>query len=186
MAKLIYLTNVSLDGFIEDAHGDFNWTAPDDELFAFINDLVRPIGTYLYGRRLYVTMAPWETDPALAAGSELTADFARVWQGADKVVYSTTLDTVSTVRTRIERSVDPDSIREMKASATSDLTVGGAQLAAHALTAGLVDECQLIVRPVLVGAGKPALSVGTRTDLELLEERRLSHGVVYLRYRIPT
>ena len=186
MAKLIYLTNVSLDGYIEDEDGRFDWTLPDDELFAFITDLVRPIGTYLYGRRLYDTMTPWETDPALPAQSELMADFAHVWQAADKVVYSTTLDAVSTAKTRLERSFDPASVREMKASATRDLTVGGAHLAAQALGAGLGEECQLLVRPVLLGGGKPALPRGTRAALDLLEERRVGNGVVYLRYNIRT
>jgi dihydrofolate reductase len=186
MAKLIYVSNVSLDGYIEDEHGSFDWTAPDDELFAFITDLVRPVGTYLYGRRMYDTMSVWETDPALAAQSELMADFANVWQAASKVVYSTTLGAVSTAKTRLERNFDPASVRDMKASATSDLTVGGAHLAAHALKAGLVDECHLFIRPVLVGGGKPALPSDTRADLELLDDRRLSNGVVYLRYRIPT
>lgn len=186
MAKLIYVSNVSLDGYIEDEHGSFDWTAPDDELFAFITDLVRPVGTYLYGRRLYDTMAPWETAPALAAESELMADFANVWQAADKVVYSTTLDAVSTAKTRLERTFDPASVRDMKASASSDLTVGGAHLAAHALEAGLIDECHLFIRPVLVGGGKPALASHTRADLELLDNHRLNDGVVYLRYRIPT
>ena len=186
MAKLIYVSNVSLDGYIEDEHGSFDWTASDDELFAFITDLVRPVGTYLYGRRMYDTMAPWETDPALAAQSELMADFANVWQAADKVLYSTTLDAVSTAKTRLERNFDPASVRDMKASATSDLTVGGPHLAAHALKAGLVDECHLFIRPVLVGGGKPALPSDTRADLKLLDDRRLSNGVAYLRYRIPT
>ncbi|MEY2430345.1 MAG: hypothetical protein QOC92_70 [Acidimicrobiaceae bacterium] len=185
MAKLIYVSNVSLDGYIEDEHGRFDWTAPDDELFAFITDLVRSVGTYLYGRLLYDTMAVWETDPALAAQSELMADFANVWQAADKVVYSTTSDAVSTAKTRLERSFDPASVRDMKASATSDLTVGGARLAAHALEAGLVDECHLLIHPVLVGGGKPALPRDIRADLELLDDRRFSNGVVYLRYRIP-
>jgi len=186
MAKLIYVANVSLDGYIEDENGSFNWTAPDDELLAFITDLVRPVGTHLYGRRLYETMAVWETDRGLAASSPLMADFGNVWQGADKVVYSTTLDAVSTARTRLERTFDPDSVRDLKASATTDLTVGGAQLAAHALKAALVDECQLIIRPVVVGGGKPALPRGTRIDLELIDERRLSNGVMYVRYRVPT
>jgi dihydrofolate reductase len=186
MAELIYVSNVSLDGYVEDERGSFDWTAPDDELFTFITDLVRPVGTYLYGRRMYDTMAPWETDPALAAQSELMADFANVWQAADKVVYSTTLSAVSTAKTRLERRFDPVSVRDMKASATSDLTVGGSHLAAHALKAGLVDECHLFIRPVLVGGGKPALPSDTRTDLELLDDRRLGNGVVYLRFRIPT
>lgn len=186
MAKLIYVSNVSLDGYIEDEHGSFDWTAPDEELFAFITDLVRPVGTYLYGRRMYDTMAPWETDPALAARSELMADFANVWQAADKVVYSTTLDAISTAKTQLERNFDPASVRGMKASTTRDLTVGGAHLAEHALEAGLIDECHLFIRPVLIGGGKPALASDHRADLELLDDRRLGNGVVYLRYRIPT
>ena len=186
MAKLIYVSNVSLDGYFEDEHGRFDWTATDDELFAFITDLVRPVGTYLYGRRLYETMAPWETEPALAAQSKFMADFADVWQAAGKVVYSTTLDAVSTTKTRLEGTFDPGSVRDMKASATSDLTVGGAHLAAQAFKAGLVDECHLLIRPILIGGGKPALPSDTRTDLELLEDRQLSNGVVYLRYHVPT
>jgi dihydrofolate reductase len=185
MAKLIYAANVSLDGYIEDEQGNFDWTTPDDELFAFITDLIRPIGTYLYGRRLYETMAVWETEPALASQSELMADFANVWQAADKVVYSTTLHTVPTAKTRIEANFDPALVRDMKAAAASDLTVGGAHLAAHALEAGLVDECHLFVRPVLIGGGKPALPREWRAGLELLDERRIGKGVVCLRYRIP-
>ena len=184
MAKLIYVTNVSLDGYIEDAQGSLEWTEPNDEVFTFITDLVRPVGTWLYGRRLYETMAVWETDPALAAQSELSADFANVWQGADKIVYSTTLDAVSTANTRLERRFDPDSVRDTKASATGDLTVGGSALAAHAFDAGLVDECQLFVYPVLVGGGKAAFSSDARVQLELLEEHRFGNGAVYLRYRI--
>lgn len=186
MAKLIYVSNVSLDGYIEDEHGRFDWTAPEDDFFAFITDLVRPVGTYLYGRRLYDMMAVWETDPALAAQSELRADFANMWQAANKVVYSTTLDAVSTARTRLEHNFDPASVRDMKASATSDLTVGGALLAAHALKAGLVDECHLFIRPILLGGGKPALPSDTRAELELLDDRRFSEGVVYLRYGVLT
>ena len=183
MAKLIYVANVSLDGYIEDAHGSFDWTEPSDEVFTFITDLVRPVGTYLYGRRMYETMAVWETEPALAAQSELRADFANVWQAADKIVYSTTLAAVSTANTRLERRFDPDAVRDMKTSAASDLTVGGPTLAAHAFNAGLVDECQLFVRPVLVGGGKPAFPSDARVQLELLEEHRFGNGVVYLRYR---
>ena len=186
MARLIYIANVSLDGYIEDEQGSFEWTAPDDELFVFITGLLRPVGTYLYGRRMYDTMAVWETDPAVAGQSELMAGFAQVWQAADKIVYSTTLDAVATAKTRLERSFDAASVRALKASATSDVTVGGPHLAAHAFKAGLVDECHLFVRPVLVGGGKPALPSGVRTDLELLDDRQLSHGVVYLRYGVPT
>jgi dihydrofolate reductase len=184
MSKLIYITNVTLDGYIEDAHGNFDWTQPDDEVFTFITDLLRTAGTYLYGRRLYETMAVWETDPALAAQSELMGDFARVWQAANKIVYSTTLHDVSTAKTRLERDFEPGSIRNLKASAANDLTVGGANFAAHAFRAGLVDECQLLVHPVFVGAGKPSLPRDMRADLELLDERRFGNGVVYVRYRV--
>ena len=183
MAKLIYVANVSLDGYIEDAHGSFDWTEPSDEVFTFITDLVRPVGSYLYGRRLYETMAVWETQPGLAAESELMADFANVWQAADKIVYSTTVHVVSTTNTRLEHRFDADSVREMKASAASDLTVGGATLAAHAFDAELVDECQLLIYPVLVGEGKPAFPSDAHVQLDLLEEHRFGNGVVNLRYR---
>jgi dihydrofolate reductase len=186
VAKLIYITNISLDGYIEDARGDFNWTDPEDAVFAFITDLLQPAGTYLYGRRLYETMAVWETDPALGAQSELMGRFAQVWQAADKVVYSTTLPDVSTAKTRLERAFDADAVRALKASAARDLTVGGANLAAQAFEAGLVDECELFVHPVLVGAGKPFLPRDMRTYLELLDERRFNGGVVYLRYRVAS
>ena len=186
MAKLIYVANVSLDGYIEDAHGSFEWTAPNDEVFTFITDLVRPVGTYLYGRRLYETMAVWETQPALAAQSELMADFANVWQAADKVVYSTTLTAVPTANTRLEHHFDPDAVQELKAETTSNLTIGGANLAARAFEAGLVDECQLFVWPMILGGGKPALPAGVRTDLELLDEHRFGNGVLHLRYRVST
>jgi dihydrofolate reductase len=186
MGKLIYVSNVSLDGYIEDEHGNFDWTPPEDDFYVFITDLVRPVGTYLYGRRLYDLMGVWETDPALAAQSQLMADFANVWQAANKVVYSTTLDAVSTAKTRLEHDFDPASVREMKASATTDLTVGGAHLAAQAFKAGLVDECHLFVHPVLLGGGKPGLPSDVRVELELLEDRPLSKGVVYLRYGIET
>jgi dihydrofolate reductase len=185
MAKLIYITNVSLDGFIEDARGNFDWTEPDEEVFAFITDLIRPVGTWLYGRRLYETMAVWETDVTLAAQSELMADFAKVWQAGDKVVYSTTLRAVSTARSRIERNFDPDSVRGMKQSVAGDLTVGGANLAAHAFKDGVVDECHLFIHPVIVGGGKPALPRDARAELQLMDERRFANGIVYLRYRNP-
>ncbi len=181
---LIYIANVSLDGYIEDAHGSFNWTEPSDEVFAFITDLMRSAGTYLYGRRLYETMAVWETDPTLAAQSQLMSEFAHAWQAANKVVYSTTLHEVSTAKTQLEREFDPRAVRDLKASAANDLTVGGANLAAHTFRAGLVDECQLLIYPVFLGAGKSALPGDTRADLELLDERRFSNGVVYVRYRV--
>jgi dihydrofolate reductase len=184
VAKLIYVSNVSLDGFIEDEHGGFDWTEPDDEQFAFVTDLVRPVGTYIYGRRLYETMAVWETEPALAAQSELRADFAHVWQAADKIVYSTTLDAVSTDKSRLERRFDPDSIRKMKAANSRDLMVGGANIAAHAFSAGLIDESHLFICPSVVGRGKPSLPSELRANLELLDERRFDNGVVYVRHRI--
>jgi dihydrofolate reductase len=184
VAKLIYVTNVSLDGFIEDEHGDFGWTEPTDEQFAFVTDLVRPVGTYLYGRRLYESMAVWETDPALGDSSELRADFARVWQAADKIAYSTTLDAVPTARTRVERRFDPVAVRALKDTASRDLMVGGANLAAQAFGAQLVDECHLFVGPAIIGGGKPSLPAGLRVDLELLDERRFANGIVYLRHRV--
>lgn len=184
MAKLIYVTNVTLDGFIEDEHGSFEWTEPDDEQFAFVTDLVRPIGTYLYGRRLYEAMSVWETDPALGGQSEPFTDFAAVWQAADKVVYSTTLGGVSTARTRLERRFDPASIRDLKDASDADLMIGGANLAAQAFRAESIDECHLFVGPAVVGRGKPSLPDDVRTDLALLDVRRFDNGVVYLRYRI--
>jgi dihydrofolate reductase len=186
VARLIYVSNVSLDGFIEDEHGDFGWTEPDDEQFAFITDLIRPVGTYLYGRRLYESMAVWETDPTLAAQTERYADFARVWQAADKVVWSTTLDATPTANTRIERGWDPAAVRRMKDTADRDLMVGGANLAGQAFGAGLVDECHLFVGPAILGRGKPGLPSARRVDLELLDERRFGNGVVYVRYLVPT
>lgn len=184
MAKLIYVINVSLDGYIEDESGSFDWSEPDDEVFVFITELVRPVSAHLLGRRMYETMAVWETDPTLAAQSDLMADFAGVWQGAEKVVYSTTLDTVSTTKTRLERAFDPAAVADMKASASGDLAIAGPDLAALAFKAGLVDECHLLIRPVLVGGGKPALPSHVRTNLELLEARPVGKGVAYLRHRV--
>ena len=183
MGKLIYVTNVSLDGYIEDEHGTFDLFAPDDDVFAFCTSILRSAGTFIYGRRLYETMAVWETDAALASQSELTADFATAWQAASKVVYSTTLAAVSTARTRLERHFDPTEVRQLKASAGSDIIIGGANLAAQAFTAGLIDECQLFVWPMTVGKGKPALPTDTRTSFELTDERRFANGVVLLCYR---
>jgi dihydrofolate reductase len=184
MAELIYVANVSLDGYVEDGRGRFDWTEPADEVFTFITDLVRPFGTYLYGRGMYETMALWEVDPALAAQSELATDFAQVWRAADKIVYSTTLNAVPTARSRLERRFDPDQVRELKASSASDVNVGGSTLAAQAFSAGLVDECQLFIYPVVVGDGKPAFSGDARVRLGLLDEHRFGNGVVYLRYRV--
>ena len=184
MAKLIYVTNVSLDGFIEDERGSFDFTEPDDEQFVFVTDLVREVGTYLYGRRLYESMAVWETEPSLAAESELRADFAHVWQAAEKVVYSTTRVAPSTAKTRIERDFDAGFVRSMKAAAGRDLMIGGANLAAQAFDAGLVDEYHCFIGPVVLGRGKPSLPHDLRMELELLAERRFDNGIVYLRHRV--
>jgi dihydrofolate reductase len=186
VATLIYSAIASLDGYIEDRDGRFDWAVPDDEVHGFINDLQRPVGTYLYGRRMYETMAGWETDHTLAAQSQLMRDFAQIWQRADKIVYSTTLENPSTARTRIERDFDPEAVRRLKASGERDLTVGGPDLAGHAFKAGLVDECQLFVAPVVVGGGKQSLPDDVRLELELLDQRRLGNGMVYLRYRART
>ena len=183
MTKLIYVTNVTLDGYIEDECGAFDFGPVDAEVFRSHTDLLQSAGTFLYGRRLYETMAVWETDATLAAQSALMAAFATAWQTANKVVYSTTLTAASTANTRIERHFDPTAVRELKAAARSDITVGGANLASQAFRAGLVDECQLFVWPTVLGGGKPALPTDARTDLDLIDERRFENGVVLLRYR---
>jgi dihydrofolate reductase len=185
MAKLVYSAIASLDGYMADEDGNFDWAVPDEEVHAFVNDLVRPIGTYLYGRRMYETMVYWETAHT-AADHPVEKDFAEIWQAAEKVVYSTTLETVSSARTRIERAFEPDAIRGMKASAERDISVGGPDLAAQAFGAGLVDECQLFLAPIVVGGGKPALPKDVRAKLELVDERSFGNGMVYLRYRTET
>jgi dihydrofolate reductase len=186
MAKLLYVMNASLDGYIADEDGNLDWGEPGEEYYSFINNLLRPVGTYLYGRRLYELMAVWETDPAAAAQSPGTREFAAIWQAADKVVYSRTLAAASTTRTRVERDFDPEAVRQLKAAAERDLTVGGPDLGAHAITAGLVDEVHLFVWPVVVGGGKRFLPNRVRLQLELLDERRFTNGAVYLRYRTQT
>ena len=183
MAHLIYSALSSLDGYIEDMQGNFDWAAPDEEVHQFINDLERTAGTYLLGRRMYETMLVWETDPNLAADSPLTQDFAQIWQAANKIVYSRTLGTISTRKTRLERSFDPEAIRQLKETVEQNISIGGPELAAHAFRAGLVDECQLFLAPIIVGGGKPSLPDKVRLELELMEERRFGNGVVFLRYR---
>ncbi len=183
MAKLIYSAIMSLDSYIEDQDGRFDWAVPDEEVHRFINDLERAAGTYLYGRRMYETMAGWETDPGLAADSPFMREFAAIWQAADKIVYSRTLQTVSTARTRIERDFDPEAVRHLKATSRHDILIGGPDLTACAFRAGLVDECHLFVAPVVVGGGKRSLPNNLRLELELLEERRFGNGMVHLRYR---
>ena len=184
MGKLIYSAITSLDGYIEDEDGNFDWAAPDDEVLAFVNDLERPIGLHLYGHRMYETMAGWETDEFLGDRRPLMLDFAGIWRAADKVVFSRTLETVTTAKTRIEANFDPELIRQMKGSARSDLTVGGAELAALAFRAGLIDECHLFLNPIVVGGGKQALPSKLRIGLGLLDEGRFGNGVVHLRYRV--
>jgi dihydrofolate reductase len=183
MAKLIYSAIASLDGYVADEDGNFDWAVPDEEVHSFINDLERPLGTYLYGRRMYETMLGWETDPTLADRSPPMRDFAQIWQAADKIVYSKTLEAVDTARTRIERDFDPEAVRQMKALAGRDLIVGGPELAAQAFKAGLVEECHLFVVPMVVGGGKRSLPDNVRLKLELLDERRFGSGMVYLYYR---
>ena len=183
MARLIYSVIESLDGYIADENGNFDWAAPDDEVHAFVNDLERQIGTHLFGRRMYEVMVYWETAHMLAGQSAVELDYAGLWQAADKIVYSRTLEAASSARTRIERDFDPSAIREMKASAQRDVSVGGPDLAAQAIKAGLVDELHLFVTPVVVGGGKQALPNNFRLNLELLDERRFGSGVVHLHYR---
>jgi dihydrofolate reductase len=183
MAKLIYTVIASLDGYVEDASGGFGWAEPNDEVHQFVNDLERPIGTHLYGRRMYETMAGWETDPTYAEQSPAARDFAEVWQAADKIVYSRKLVSAPTERTRIERAFDPPQVARLKAEAGSDLLVGGAMLAGAAFRAGLVDQCHLLLVRVVIGAGRPAFPDDVRLELELLDERRFRNGMVYLAYR---
>ncbi len=182
MGKLIYSAITSLDGYVADENGRFDWAVPDEEVHGFVNDLERPVGTYLYGRRMYEVMSGWESAHAVAGQSTLMQDFAAIWQAADKVVYSRTLRQVTTARTRIERDFDPEAIRRMKAAAARDITVGGPELAAHALAAGLVDECHLLLAPILVGGGTPWLPARLRLRLELLDTRAFASGVVHLHY----
>jgi dihydrofolate reductase len=183
MAQLIYSAIASLDGYIADADGNFDWAAPGDEVHAFVNDLERPVGTYLYGRRMYEMMAAWDTLP-LADEPDVMRDFAEIWRAADKIVYSRTLESVSTGRTRLERDFDAAAVRELKARAERDITVGGPELAAHAIEAGLVDELQLFLKPVVVGGGKHSLPPTAELHLELRDQRRFGDGTVFLRYGV--
>jgi dihydrofolate reductase len=184
MAKLIYSVIASLDGYIEDETGTFDWAEPDEEVHAFVNDLERPVGTYLLGRRMYETMVFWERPPDLAGQPPFVQDFAGIWQRADKIVYSKTLRTAASAKTLIEREFDPEAIRQLKASAGADFSVGGAGLAAQAIKAGLVDEYQLFLVPVVVGGGKRFLpDNNVRLNIELVDECRFRNGTVYLHYR---
>jgi dihydrofolate reductase len=178
---LIYSVIASLDGYVEDESGRFDWAAPDEEVHAFVNELERPIGTYLYGRRMYETMVAWET---MDDEHPVMRDFAELWRAADKIVYSRSLESASSARTRVERHFDAAAVRQLKETAQSDLGIGGAELAGQAIEAGLVDECHLIVVPVLVGGGKRAFPAGVRANLELLDKRSFAGGAVYLRYKL--
>jgi dihydrofolate reductase len=180
MAKLVYSAIASLDGHVADKDGKFDWSMPDEEVHAFVYDFERQIGTYLYGRRLYEVMAVWET---MQSDEPIMRDYAEVWRAADKVVYSRTLEAPASARTRIEREFDPQAVSEMKAAAARDISVGGPELAAHAIKAGLVDELHLFLSPVVVGGGKKALPDDVRVELELLDERRFGNGVVHVHYR---
>jgi len=186
MANLIYSTISWLDGYVADETGNFDWAAPDEEVHSFVNDLERPVGTYLYGRRMYETTVFWETVRAAAGQPPVMEHFAEIWQAADKIVYSRTLETVSSARTRIERDFDPETMRQMKAGAERDITIGGPELAAQAIKAGLVDEFQLFLTPIVVGGGTRSLPDKVRLNFELLDERRFVSGVVYLHYRNRT
>jgi dihydrofolate reductase len=183
MGRLIYSAIASLDGYIEDQEGGFDWAAPDEEVHAFVNDLERSVGTYLYGRRMYETMLFWETPPGCDQ-TPVARDFTEIWQRTDKVVYSRTLDSVSSDRTRIERAFDPTAVRRLKATLDRDVSVGGANLAAQAFKVGLVDELQILVVPVVVGGGKRSLPSGLRINLDLVDTRRFAGGVVFVRYKI--
>ncbi len=186
MAKLIYSTITSLDGYVEDAQGTFNWARPDAEVHAFVNECERPIGTYLYGRRMYETMVVWETMTTGPEQCEAVRDYAEIWRAADKLVYSRTLPAASSERTRVEREFDPTAVGALKETSERDLSVGGPELAAEALRAGLVDEVHTFLNPIVVGGGKPALPDGLRVPLSLIDERRFAGGVVYLAYRVLT
>lgn len=182
MANLIYSAITSLDGYVADENGNFEWGEPDEEVHSFINDFQRSIGTHLYGRRLYDVMIAWEKlDPV--GQPPYMQEFAQIWQAAEKVVYSKTLESVATANTRLERHFDPEAIRAMKASARRDLLVGGPTLAAHAFGAGLIDECHLYLAPIVVGGGKRSLPDGVRSSLDLVNERRFGNGMVHLHYR---
>ena len=183
MAKLSYSAITSLDGFIEDGQGRFDWAAPDEELHAYVNDHERAVGTYLYGRRMYETMVAWETMSAGEDQAAVVRDYAQIWRAAEKVVFSSTLDAVASERTRIERFADAETLDRFKGASERDLSIGGPGLAAVAIRAGLVDEIHLFLHPVIVGAGKPALPSGARVGLELLDEGRFASGVVHLHYR---
>jgi dihydrofolate reductase len=182
MAKLIYSAIASLDGYVADEQGKFDWAMPDEEVHAFVNDLERPIGTYLYGRRMYEVMKVWDSDEFLEGEPAVMRDYAEIWRGAEKIVFSRSLEETETSRTRLERDFDPDAVRALKESEQRAISVGGPELAAQAIEAGLVDEVQMFLVPVAVGAGKPALPIEAHVPLRLLDHRSFDNGTIYLRY----
>jgi dihydrofolate reductase len=186
MAKLIYSAIMSLDGYVADEDGNFDWAEPDEEVHTFVNDLERRVGTYLYGRRMYEVMVAWESPDTVADQPPFMHDYAEIWRAADKVVYSTTLGYASSARTRVERAFDAEAIRQMKAAASNDISVGGPDLAGQAIKAGLVDEWHLFVSPIVVGGGNRSFPDDVRQKLELVDERRFGNGVAYLHYRTRT
>ena len=186
MARLIYSAIASLDGYVEDEHGKFDWAMPSQEVHAFVNDLERAIGTYLYGRRMYETMKVWDGDEILKGQPQVMHDYAKIWRAANKIVYSRSLEKVETTRTRLERTFDPEAIRALKESEEQDSSIGGADLAGQALDAGLVDELHLLLVPVVVGAGKPALPINARRSVNLLGQRSFANGTIYLHYRVES
>ena len=183
MAKLTYSAIASLDGYVADEQGEFGWSMPDEEVHSFVNDLERPVGTYLYGRRMYEVMKVWESDDLLAGQPPCMHDYAEIWRAADKIVFSRTLDQAETSRTKLERTFDPKAVRQLKETADREIGIGGSDLATQAIEAGLVDEIHLLLVPVAVGAGKPALPIHRHLPLQLLDHRSFSNGTVYLRYR---
>ena len=186
MAKLIYITPTSLDGYIAGENDSMDWSVPSEEFLVFINDLLRPVGTYLYGRKTYQAMAVWETPDVIPGLTPVMRDFARIWQAADKIVYSRSLDNGSSAKTHLEREFDPQSVRDLKTRASHDVSIGGPTIAAHAIAAGLVDEIHLFVVPILLGGGLRTLPGNVRVKLDLLNEHRFADGWVYLRYRTLT
>jgi dihydrofolate reductase len=184
MAELIYAAIASLDGYVADEQGEFGWSMPDDEVHSFVNDLERPVGTHLYGRRMYEVMKVWETDEILVDQPPCMHDYAEIWRAADKIVYSRSLDKISTSRTKLKRTFDPDAVRQLKETSDREISIGGPDLAAQAIEAGLVDEIHLLLVPVAVGAGKPALPMRSHLPLQLLDHRSFGNGTAYLRYRL--
>lgn len=184
MAELIYSAIASLDGYVADGRGKFDWAMPSEEVHAFVNDLERPLGTHLYGRRMYEVMKTWESDEILEGQPAVMRDFAEIWRAAEKIVFSRTMEEVETGRTRLRHDFDPEAIRALKESAGRDIGIGGPELAGQALGAGLVDEIQLVLVPAAVGAGKPALSTRTRISLQLQDQRSFGNGSIFLRYRV--